>query len=400
MKKYLLFVAVFFIAAAVVFSQGALSPVSQMDNSIKELANNLNRKLIEEKAQSVIIGQFVYSDSISSLGTYWINQLTQELANLTGRPYAILSTGASADWTISGEIIDAAGTIRVYSRMVSSANRAIGAVFNTDFPREEHIVQMLNTGRSSGGGSSSSSSARDANEPDSMENPVTVTIGTDESNAVVLNRTIHDGNDEDFFALVPGQDGRLVVETTGSMDTYMYLYNAETRAELASNDDGGSGTNARIRHNVQAGQRYIARVKGYSSSHTGSYGFRAYIQGQSRQTPDEYEPNDEPSQAKAIGIGTPQQHTFHNGDDVDWVKFEVTQAGRYTIRARGVNSNRLDTYIELFDSNVRSIADDDDGGESFDSRLSRRLDAGQYYLKVSCLDDEPDQPYTISVTAE
>jgi hypothetical protein len=399
MKKYLLFV-VFLITAAVIFAQGALSPVSQMDNSIKELASNLNRKLVEEKAQSVIIGQFVYSDSISSLGTYWINQLTQELANFPGRPYLILSAGGTADWTVSGEIIDAAGTIRVYSRMVNSGNRAIGAVFNTDFPREDYIIQMLNTGRSSGGGSSSSSTARDANEPDSWENPVTVTIGTDEGNAVVMNRTIHDNNDEDFFLIVPEQDGRLTVETTGSIDTFMYLYNAETRAEISSNDDGGSGTNARIRQNVQAGQRYIAKVKGYSSSHTGSYGFRAYLQVQARQTQDEFEPDNEPSQAKTIEIGTPQQHSFHNSDDVDWVKFEVKDAGRYTIRTRGVNSNRLDTYIELFDANVRSIADDDDGGESFDSRLSRRLDAGTYYLKVSCLDDEPDQPYTISISAE
>jgi len=85
---------------------------------------------------------------------------------------------------------------------------------------------------------------------------------------------------------------------------------------------------------------------------------------------------------------------------VDWVKFQITQPGRYTIRARGVVSNRLDTYIELFDTNLTSIGEDDDGGEAVDSRLSLHLESGLYYLKVYCLDQNPDQPYTISIEAE
>jgi hypothetical protein len=29
-----------------------------------------------------------------------------------------------------------------------------------------------------------------------------------------------------------------------------------------------------------------------------------------------------------------------------------------------------------------------------------RLQAGTYYLKIECLDDEPDQPYIVRVDAE
>jgi hypothetical protein len=187
------------------------------------------------------------------------------------------------------------------------------------------------------------------------------------------------------------------METTGRMDTYMELYDAETREMLEENDDGGEGNNARIRYSVQGGQRYIVKVRGYSSSETGSYAFRAYLPSQARLAPDEYEPDDDSSSASLIDIGKPQQHTFHTGDDVDWVKFQVTHAGRYTIRARGVNSDRLDTYMELFDANLNSIAEDDDGGDNLDSRISQQLGNGLYYLKVWCLDDEPGQPYTISV---
>jgi hypothetical protein len=96
----------------------------------------------------------------------------------------------------------------------------------------------------------------------------------------------------------------------------------------------------------------------------------------------------------------PQEHTFTTGDDIDWVKFRVSQAGRYTIRARGVNSPRLDTYIELYNEDRNLIDEDDDGGEDLDAHLSVRLRAGTYYLKVECFNSEPDQPYTIRVDAE
>ena len=68
------------------------------------------------------------------------------------------------------------------------------------------------------------------------------------------------------------------METTGDTDTYMEFYDATTRELLASDDDSGSGYNARITHNVEAGRRYITKVRGYSPSETGSYGFRAFMQ--------------------------------------------------------------------------------------------------------------------------
>jgi len=231
----------------------------------------------------------------------------------------------------------------------------------------------------------------------SFENPLPYEIGVND-NAPLMNRTL-DSDAEDYFLLIPANDGQLVAETTGSTDTFMELYNAETREKLAENDDGGSNSNARIRYNAQQGKRYIAKVYGYDGD-TGPYGFRAYMTIQVRLTPDEYEPDNDAASAKQIEIGTPQQHTFHTSNDVDWVKFQITQPGRYTIRARGVNSNRLDTNIELFNANMNSIGADDDGGDNLDSRLSLHLESGLYYLKVECLDESDNQPYTISVTAE
>jgi hypothetical protein len=60
----------------------------------------------------------------------------------------------------------------------------------------------------------------------------------------------------------------------------------------------------------------------------------------------------------------------------------------------------LDTYIELFDSNLNSIAEDDDGGDSVSARLTVNLNAGAYYVKVWCLDEEPEQGYMLSIEAQ
>jgi hypothetical protein len=233
----------------------------------------------------------------------------------------------------------------------------------------------------------------------SWENPIPCAIGPDDSSPL-MNRRLYEEDDGEFFLLIPENDGRLVIETTGDLDTYMHLYDAGTREELSSDDDGGTELNARIRYNVTAGKRYIVKVRGYDRDESGDYGLRAYQSVARSFVRDGYEPDDDSSQAKTVTIGTPQQHTFHSADDVDWVRFQVTRAGRYTIRTRGVDSDRLDTYIELFDANLNPIAEDDDGGSNRDSRINRHFETGTYYLKVWCLDDEPSQAYTISIVAD
>ena len=398
MKRFF-FALVFVLALGAVQAQTTENSVSQLDAVIKNLAGVLHQRLGVEKAQKVSIGQFVFQDGLPSLSSYWNTQLTQELAAVLGRSWILLSgPGADADFTISGEIVEIVSTVRVFTRIIRSRDRSIVTGIQSDFTRDAFIAEMLADGGSrSDSGSGGRSISRDAYEPDSMENPITTEIGVSEGSARVMNRTIHGSGDEDFFLLAPDSDGNLTVETTGSMDTIMDLYDSEG-SQLADNDDGGSGGNARIRHSVRAGSRYIARVRGYSGE-TGSYGFRAYIAAEVRITPDEFEEDNNFSTAKELSIGTPQQHTFHNSGDVDYVKFTVSREAVYTLRARGVNSNRLDTYIELFDSQQRSIEEDDDGGDNLDSLIERRLTPGTYYLKVECVSDSPDQPYTVSVSA-
>jgi hypothetical protein len=514
MKKIIVFISVFLLVINITYSQNTESPILHMDAAVRILARDIHAKLVEKRAERVVIGQFTFQDGIPPLSTYWVNQLIGELINMPQRNYVVLSgNAADAGWTIVGEIVQAADIIRVYTRLIRLSDRAIEGSFHSSFQRNEHINNMISlTG--TGTGTGTSSGIRDMWEPDSWDSPVTFTIGTN-PNTPVMNRVLTE-NDEDFFLLIPDRDGRLTIETTGSTDTFMHLYNYDTGIEIASdddsgqgfnariilnvragtrylavirgfspsitgpygfraflivregassfdnpmsyeigigednvvtvnrtlqqgdedffllipdrdgrltiettgrtdtymelynangdlldeNDDGGQNTNARLRYNVSAGRRYIVLIRGFSPNITGNYGFRAFFPGTGLLPPDQYEPDDEPSQASFIEIGETQERTFHSANDVDWIRFQITRAGWYVINARGINNNRLDTYIELFDSNLNLIAEDDDGGDALSARLSVNLNVGTYYLKVWCLDEEPNQGYTVNISAQ
>ena len=271
MKKHLFLLAVFFLAISAAYAQNTVNPVQQMDDAVRRLAGDIHSKLVEERAQKIAIAQFSYRGTIPPFSAYLANQLSGELANMPQRPYTILSGGpAGADWTISGEITEVADTVRVFAHLTRSNDRSIRAVFLSDFERNGTLAEML-----ASGGTRPSRVSMDEWEPDSWENSIPFEIGVDDRTQAT-NRTLHDGEDEDFFFLLPDKNGWLVVETTGGIDTRIRFYDADTRSLIAENDDGGEGYNARIGFIVQAGRGYMAIVTGYGGE-TGSYGFRAYF---------------------------------------------------------------------------------------------------------------------------
>ena len=79
---------------------------------------------------------------------------------------------------------------------------------------------------------------------------------------------IDDADESDYYRIRVSGSGTLTVHSGGSLDTEGYLYDGNRR-ELASDDDGGTGTNFRIEREVDAGTYYV-RVDGYGSN-TGSY---------------------------------------------------------------------------------------------------------------------------------
>ena len=250
MKKHLTAALIILLALGAVYAQNAGSSVPRMDAAIKGIAGDINKKLSAERAAKIAIGQFTFENFIPILGSYWANHLAEELTNMPNKSFTVLSGGPSgADWTISGEIIELADIIRIYTRVIRSSDRSITAIFHSDFEPNVYTAGMLSSGDSGG---RSSYTPMDSWEPDSWDNPVPVAITTGiEADRIALDisRTLHDENDEDFFILLPDRDGWLTMETTGNLDTFMELYDADTGGKLAEDDDSASSYNARIRYN-------------------------------------------------------------------------------------------------------------------------------------------------------
>ena len=70
-----------------------------------------------------------------------------------------------------------------------------------------------------------------------------------------------------YYAFVPLVSGSITIYSTGNLDTYAYLYNAN-KVQLTTDDDDGEGNNFSITYNVTAGTLYYLRPCGYSSSGT------------------------------------------------------------------------------------------------------------------------------------
>lgn len=81
----------------------------------------------------------------------------------------------------------------------------------------------------------------------------------------------------------------------------------------------------------------------------------------------------------------------------DLFTFNITQEGRYTIQTGG----QTDLVIKLFGPNSQTqlIAEDDDGGEGYNSRITANLIAGDYFAQVRHYNTTSGTGnYTISVT--
>ena len=81
------------------------------------------------------------------------------------------------------------------------------------------------------------------------------------------------GGDHDYFRITLAQANNLTVQAEGDIDTYGTLMN-EDGSVVGNNDDSGDGANFRIVADLEAGT-YFVRVRGYSSSTSGNYTFKA-----------------------------------------------------------------------------------------------------------------------------
>jgi hypothetical protein len=317
-------------------------------------------------------GEFFFEGTNTSLGAYLSNQLAVVLVNSGGGGYTVVTGPAAGGagengYTLSGEILWMGSAIRVYTRLIRSQDLSLNAVWTTDFALTSLLEDLTMVSSSSGG-----QVRRDSYETDSSDMPVPAAIGT------WVSRTIHEG-DEDWFQITAEQAGLLILETgNSSFDPVMALYDESGYNQLDEDDDGGGDSNPRIEVVAEAGQVFLAVVRGYGSSDIGDYRFRASFEA---AVEDTTEPNDSLEQATPLRLGSgPVNGSFRNRDDVDFYRLDIPEPGgrRLTI----YTESRIDTLLSLYDSAGELLDEDDDGGDGGNARISRNVNAGTVYIKA------------------
>ena len=95
--------------------------------------------------------------------------------------------------------------------------------------------------------------------------------------------------------------------------------------------------------------------------------------------------------------GAAVQGEISAGGERDRYAFRVTNTGTYAIETTG----RTDTFVSLFgpNSETKLIAEDDDSGPGNLSLLVKKLDPGQYFVRVRHFSSSSIGPYGIAVRA-
>ncbi len=121
---------------------------------------------------------------------------------------------------------------------------------------------------------------------------------------------------------------------------------------------------------------------------------------------DPYEIDDTSAQAKPIFSGSPQLRSVNPIGDVDWVKFELTQASSVALETTGITNS--DTRMWLYNSALSQIAFNDDKNYSAGNWYSyiyracgtTALAPGVYYVRVDEYGSDHIIPeYTLTLNA-
>jgi len=172
---------------------------------------------------------------------------------------------------------------------------------------------------------------------------------------------------EIFYSLTAAQTGILTVETTGSVDTYLEVYDTDWNY-IDENDDGPNGLNARLTIIAFQGVTYIFILSGYDENVSGRFGISASL------TP-------------FIQLRT---GTAYNGriEEEEYIVFSfiADRSGLLTIETAG----QTDTYIMLYDNDFIDLAYDDDGAGYPNDRITHRVTSGTvYYIEVGAYESGP-----------
>jgi len=257
------------------------------------------------------------------------------------------------------EIVREVGPGTYYVAVVGGEGRTATGAYTL------HVRFTAGDGAGSGGPASDHGNTRAEAAP----------VGVNTRTSAALERA----GDVDYFRVEITQAGSLVVETTGTTDTFGYVGGAHSGGWLAQNDDGGTASNFRITRDVMAGTYYVA-VVGYNRTATGPYTLAVRFTGSGGggggEGPAEH--GNSRAQATRVAVDTNTTGALERAGDIDYFRVEVPAAGQLRVATSG----DTDTFGYFGGADGRWLSQNDDNGTDVNFRIVRQVPAGTYYVAV------------------
>jgi len=183
--------------------------------------------------------------------------------------------------------------------------------------------------------------------------------------------------EEYWYSVTSSGAGVLTVETTGSVDTCLEIYDASSNL-IGEDDDGGEGSNAKLELFVESSITYLLLLRGYDKNETGPYSIRALFEAAPAD-----EGNTQRSKAVTLKHDDSILVFFRSPSESRWYKYDLSHPKNLLkIWTKG----SADTYLKLYDSQEKLVAEDDDSGKDSNAMFAERLDPGTYYIELTLYD--------------
>ncbi len=107
---------------------------------------------------------------------------------------------------------------------------------------------------------------------------------------------------------------------------------------------------------------------------------------------DNFEPDNNSSDAVLLEVDTPQTHSICPAGDDDWWAFTISAPTKVSIETTPATAadDGADTYLYLYDVSLTELDRDDDDGVNAFSYLGIGLQAGTYYVKLTDYGDDSE----------
>jgi hypothetical protein len=241
-----------------------------------------------------------------------------------------------------------------------------------------------------------------ASAPTVSSSPSVDQIRADETRSGTLTASHPTLDDGSYYQdwIYQGRAGeRIRVDLRSSdFDAFLLVLNASRDEELARNDDGGSGTDARVEVTLPATGPYVIVANSYVEGETGAYslsvesiqpttgggttGSRTISLGETRA-------GRLTSASEVLGDGSYYDRWYIDGRSGDRIRIEM-------------RSSDFDTYLSFGteqNGQFNQLESDDDGAGGTDSRIDVTLQrTGRYLIRANSLSAGREGEYRLSVS--